>query len=107
MPDTFQPDAALHPLLSAEDQQRFGIMPPHQRFTVSGTAYMRTLSRQDLNDEAWVAVHYQRPPRKTGGGTSISLRFPIMIVAGLVEDQQAVAEQVARILNEHWRDDDD
>lgn len=77
-------------------------MEEHQRFTVSTTAYLRNLEPDDLNDEVF-AVHYQAPPRQNANGsTSISMRFPTLLVAGYVEDAQGVADKVARILNEHW-----
>ncbi|SKB32643.1 hypothetical protein [Sphingopyxis flava] len=77
---------------------------PHQRFTVSTTSYLRNLSREDLFAET-LAVHYQDPPRKTETGTSISLRFPMLILAFYLEEQQAVAEKVAGILEKHWDGD--
>lgn len=81
--------------------------PPHRgddqtRFKVSGTAYMRNLSRQDLNTDDWVAVTYQRPPRRTENGTSFGLRFPVIIIPHMIEDAKAMAEQMAEILNRHW-----
>lgn len=72
----------------------------HKCFTVSGTAYLRNLTREEISDA--VAVHYQKPPRETEGGKSIGLRFPLLIVAEYVEDKEGVAEKVAAILNEHW-----
>lgn len=78
-------------------------MDSHTCFTVSGTAYLRNLGRDDLRAPC-VAVHYQRPPTKTENGTSIGLRFPMLIMAHYLEDQEAVAAKVARILNDHWDD---
>tara|TARA_B100000678_G_scaffold260020_1_gene240572 strand:+ start:89 stop:334 length:246 start_codon:yes stop_codon:yes gene_type:complete len=72
----------------------------HKCFTVSSTAYLRNLTREEMNDA--VAVHYQAPPRKTEGGTCHSLNFPLLVIAGFVEDPEGVAEKVAAILNEHW-----
>lgn len=75
--------------------------PVHRCFTVDATAYLRNLDRDDLKARC-VAVHYQRPPTKTEGGTSIGLRFPMLIVAGYLEDPDAVAAKVADILERHW-----
>jgi hypothetical protein len=75
---------------------------PHKCFTVSATAYLRNLSREDMRNA--VAVHYQRAPKQVEGGTSIGLCFPLLIIAGYVENPEAVAEKVAAILNEHWDD---
>ncbi|ALC13800.1 hypothetical protein [Sphingopyxis sp. 113P3] len=79
---------------------------PHQRFTVSSTSYLRNLSREDLRSET-LAVHYQDPPRKTETGTSISLRFPMLILAFYLKEQHAIADKVAAILEKHWDDDTD
>jgi hypothetical protein len=84
--------------------RREAAMTDHQRFTVDATAYLRNLDRDDLRAEC-IAVHYQNAPRQTETGTSISLRFPLLIIAGYVEKQRDVAERVARILNEHWGED--
>lgn len=73
----------------------------HKCFTVNGTAYLRNLSREDIRAEC-VAVHYQKPPTKTETGTSIGLCFPFLILANYVEDAEAQAEKVARILEAHW-----
>lgn len=93
MSDIFQPDAALLPLLPVD--------PDHKLFTVSGTAYMRNLSREQMNGK-WIAVHYQDPPKRTERGHSRGLRFPTLIIADYVEDAQALADKVAAILNQHW-----
>lgn len=74
---------------------------PHQRFTVSTTAYLRNLSSKDLRGQCF-AIHFQRPPRKTEGGTSIGLCFPMMLMAGYLENPEGVAQQVAAILEAHW-----
>lgn len=75
----------------------------HTVWTVDSTAYLRNLDSEDLRADA-IAVHYQRPPRKTERGTSHSLRFPLLIVAGYVEQPRDVADKVAAILNKHWDD---
>jgi hypothetical protein len=77
------------------------VVAEHQRFTADATAYMRNLDQADLREECF-AVHYQDPPRETEGGTTISLRFPLLVVALYVSERQAVAEKVARILEKHW-----
>lgn len=79
---------------------------PHQRFTAQGTAYMRNLTREQLYQGPWIAVHHQEPPRKTERGTSFSMRFPVLIVADYVENPEEMAQKVARILEAHWDDDD-
>lgn len=76
----------------------------HTCFTVGTTAYLRAMPRAEMKNA--VAVHYQAPPRNTAGGMSISLRFPILLVPGLVEDGEKMAEKVAAILNLHWTDED-
>ena len=78
---------------------------PHRRFTASGTAYMRCQSLEALFRNRWIAVHYQDPPTKTERGTSISMRFPVLIVTDCVENPEQMAEKVARILEAHWDDD--
>jgi len=79
---------------------------PHQCFTVSSTAYLRNLDRDDRRRECF-AVHYQRPPERVdGGGTSIGLVAPVLIVSFWMEDQRGIAEKVARILNTHWDDEE-
>lgn len=73
----------------------------HRCFTVRSTAYLRNLDQEDRQAEC-LAVHYQRPPVKTETGTSIGLNFPMLVVANYLENQEAVAEKVARILEKHW-----
>ena len=75
----------------------------HKCFTVSPTAYLRQLSKEDRANA--IAIHYQRPPRKTEAGTSYSLNFPILIVSGWLSDPEDVAAKVTAILNEHWKDE--
>lgn len=76
---------------------------PHQCWTVDSTAYLRNLDREDLQGEC-IAVHYQAPPVKSETGTSISLRYPILIMSEYLTDKRDVAEKLMRILNEHWED---
>jgi len=76
-------------------------MTDHRCFTVHTTSYLRNLSREDLTARC-VAVHYQKPPTKTETGTSIGLRFPMLIVAWYLEEPDKVAQQVADILEKHW-----
>jgi hypothetical protein len=80
--------------------------PTHERFTVAGTAYMRNVSREDMNGK-WFAIHHQDAPRPGSkpGTTTISLRFPVLLVAHYVEGREALAKKVARILNAHWDDE--
>ncbi|MDP2129960.1 MAG: hypothetical protein U0975_16190 [Erythrobacter sp.] len=78
-------------------------MSEHRRFTVSTTAYLRNLDREDLRAQCF-AVHFQRPPVKTETGTSIGLRFPALIIANYLEEPEAVAQKVADILERHWED---
>jgi hypothetical protein len=79
-------------------------MAEHACFTVDTTAYLRNLDRDDLREETF-AIHYQKPPVKNEGSTTIGLRFPTLIVAQYVEDQREIADKVARILNAHWDDE--
>lgn len=76
---------------------------PHECFTVSSTAYLHHLDDEDRCAEAF-AVHYQRPPKKTERGTSISLNFPLLLVTGYSAAPRDVADRVAAILNKHWDD---
>lgn len=78
----------------------------HTCFTVERTSYLRNLSPEDRR-AACIAVLYQKPPTRNeeAGTTSYGLRFPMLIMANYLEDQQAVAERVAAILNKHWDDD--
>jgi hypothetical protein len=75
----------------------------HTTWTVSTTAYMRNLDRDDLRSEC-VAVHYQSPPKKTEHGTSIGLMMPVLIVSLYSAEPREVADRVAAILNKHWDD---
>lgn len=76
----------------------------HQCFTVSETSYLQSLGKEDRKAPCF-AVHYQKPPVDHGDGTrSISLCAPVLIVSAWMADQQAIAEKVAAILNEHWED---
>lgn len=79
-------------------------MTDHRCFTVKTTNYLRNLDREDLNARC-VAVLYQKPPVKTDKGTSFGLRFPMLIVAGYLEEPDAVAQKVADILERHWDDE--
>lgn len=76
-------------------------MTDHRCFSVDSTSYLRNLDREDLNGPC-IAIHYQKPPTKTEAGTSIGLRFPMLIVAGYLEEPDKVAQQVADILEKHW-----
>lgn len=79
---------------------------PHQCFTVSDTNYLRNLHRDDLRGECF-AVHYERAPeRLEGGRTRYSMIFPMLVVSLYFEEQRAIAEKVARILNRHWDDEE-
>lgn len=77
-------------------------MAEHTCFTVSTTAYLRSLDREDMAGEVY-AVHYQKPPVEHGDGrTSFSLNFPILLVTGYLAEPKAIAEKVAAILEKHW-----
>lgn len=77
---------------------------PHVYFTVSGTAYLRNLDRDDLRGDH-IAVHYQAAPvHNDNGSTSFSLNMPVLITSLYLADRQGVAERVAKILNKHWDD---
>jgi hypothetical protein len=73
----------------------------HQCFTVSGTSYLRSLTPEDLRAGA-VAIHYQKPPKKTETGMSFGLCFPILILTEYLAEKEEVAAKVAAILNEDW-----
>lgn len=79
----------------------------HKRFTAEGTAYMRNVSRAEMNGHKWAAVLHQEPPvLHEDGRKTISMRFPLLIVAHYIEgDQLEIAAKVARILNAHWETD--
>lgn len=81
-------------------------MMEHRCFTVSSTNYLRNLDREDLSARC-IAIHYQKPPVQTSRGTSIGLRFPMLIVANYLEQPDDVAQRVADILEQHWTDDQD
>lgn len=77
---------------------------PHQCFTARSTAYVRNLTKEDRQEE-FFAVHYQRPPKDFGNGhKSIGLIAPLLIVSLYMDEQKAIADKVARILNAHWDD---
>lgn len=76
----------------------------HKCFTVSTTAYLRAIPPEDARNA--IAVHYQAPPKITDVCRTISLRFPILVVPGLVDEGEKMAEKVAAILNAHWIDED-
>jgi hypothetical protein len=76
----------------------------HQCFKASTTAYPLGIAQDD--NPTW-AIHYQAPPRDNGNGTrTISLNFPVLIVTALPTEPQALAEKAARILNQHWDDEE-
>lgn len=80
--------------------------PTHHCFTVASTSYLRNLDREDLRAEC-IAILYQDPPTEhENGSRSIGLRFPMLIVAGYLEQPRDVAERVAAILEKHWHDAD-
>lgn len=79
-------------------------MTDHRCFTVATTNYLRNLDREDLNGRC-VAVHYQKPPKKTEQGTSFGLRIPALIVTDYLADPEDVAQRVADILERHWDDE--
>ncbi|MCP5385985.1 MAG: hypothetical protein H6916_04105 [Novosphingobium sp.] len=79
-------------------------MTDHRCFTVATTNYLRNLDREDLNGRC-VAVHYQKPPKKTEQGTSFGLRIPALIVTDYLVDPDVVAQRVADILERHWDDE--
>ena len=70
-------------------------MTERRRFTVSRTAYLRNLSREEICGGA-VAIHYQEPPKTTEHGTSFGMRWPVLMVSLFLDDQQETAEKVAR-----------
>lgn len=74
---------------------------PHQCFTVSTTAYLRSLSDEAISERTF-AIHYQDAPKKTPTGTSRSMRWPLLILAHYVDGPEAEAEKIARILNAHY-----
>lgn len=79
-------------------------MSAHQQFTVSNTAYLRNLDKDDLRATC-VAVHHQNPPKDLGDGrASISLRFPVLLVSAYLVDAEEFAQKVAQILEKHWDD---
>lgn len=81
-------------------------MSDHRCFTVATTNYLRNLDRDDLAARC-IAVHYQKPPIQTERGTAIGLRFPMLIIANYLDDQEQVAQRVADILERHWDDEPD
>ncbi len=78
-------------------------MGEHKCFTAETTAYLRNLSHEERSAKTH-AVLYQRPFVETKNGISMSMRFPLLIVTGYVEEQAEIAAKIARILEEHWED---
>lgn len=78
-------------------------MSEHKRFTVSQTSYIRNLTAADRREPCF-AVHYQKAPRITEYGTSMSLAFPTLLVTGYLQEPEQIAQRVADILNKHWDD---
>lgn len=78
----------------------------HKVWTADATSYLRNLDREDLQAEC-IAVHYQKAPKRSEDGktTSMSLRFPTLIVSAYCAEPRDVAERVAAILNKHWDDE--
>jgi hypothetical protein len=67
----------------------------HQRFSVSQTAYIANLSKEERREGAF-AVHFASSPN--------SMIAPVLIVTSYLSDPKGVAEQVAAILEKHWED---
>jgi hypothetical protein len=71
----------------------------HQCFSAGGTSYLRAFGKPG---ECY-AVMYQAPPVNRGDGhTSFGLIMPMLLVTDYLQDQLAIAERVAAILNKHW-----
>lgn len=73
----------------------------HKCWSVSTTGYVPDGSAP------LVAIHFQKAPRETEHGRTISLRFPALLVPDFVEGAEDVAAKIAAILNEHWPEGDD
>lgn len=102
--ETLRALASLRPLAGRPSDTRGSGMTDHRCFTVATTNYLRNLDREDLNGRC-VAVHYQKPPKKTEQGTSFGLRIPALIVTDYLVDPDVVAQRVADILERHWDDE--
>jgi hypothetical protein len=70
----------------------------HKCWTVSPTAYHRNIDKNDT----YFAVHFQKPPKRTEQGTAISLVIPTLLVTQYISDGEAIAQQIADLLNAHW-----
>lgn len=82
-------------------------MSEHQCFTVSPTSYVRNLTAADRREQCF-AVHYQKAPKHhEGGGMSLSLKYPTLVVTGYLAEPEKIAQRVADILNKHWDDEHD
>lgn len=65
----------------------------HQRFTVSETAYLANLDKQDREAPTF-AVHFSKSER--------SMIWPVLILSNYLTDPKDTAKKIAAILNQHW-----
>ena len=74
----------------------------HECFTVASTVYLRNLTSEDLHSPCF-AVHYQAAPKRDPATktTSLSLKFPTLLVTNYLDAPEQVAERVAAILNKY------
>lgn len=72
---------------------------PHKRFTVGRTSIRLAMPGQARTTDA-LAIHYQPAPTKVEGGTSHSLRFPILAATPFLANAETVLADICRILED-------
>lgn len=93
MTEVVEAGGCAPPIIASDPRE-----PDHLCWTVDRTAYVRSADR----NATFHAVHFQRAPRQTETGLSMSMRFPVLIIPEFVDDAAATARKVAEILNKHW-----
>lgn len=74
----------------------------HKCWTAATTSY-----RPDRDTPPFQAILFQKPPRQTEHGRSVSMRFPVLLIPDFVEDAATFAEKLTALLNEHWPEGED
>ena len=86
--DTFQPDAALLPLLPVEADP----YTDHVYFSA------------EESSKGWAVYHDPKPVNLGDGRTSYGLRIPILVAHECVASPGAVTIRAAAIFNKHWHE---
>lgn len=98
--DAFRPDAALLPLLPAEERARFE--PAAEPDPFADHIYFQA----EQSSKGWAVYHNPKPERLEGGSTRYGLRVPILTAFERLASPEAVTIRVADILNRHWHEGD-